>query len=197
MKPGFAYNLIQEIFSRAYSLATGNDPYPLRTILQSELRRTTPKRRLDVGCGSGCYAIPNFDYTGIDPNPKYIDYCRRNRPGNFEQMCGDKLEFADKTFGAVICFSVGHHLSDGSLTNVLAEIKRVLRDDGIFYFADVIRPITRSKVASKLLERWDEGDCFRAEEEYLELISLRFKICEQRELVDQFYRTGFFVCRKL
>lgn len=197
MKTGFFYNLIQEGFSRAYSLTTGNEPYPLRTLLQQEYQRKAPQKILDVGCGSGSYALPGFDYTGIDLNPRYVAYCRKNRPGRFEQMPGDKILFPDRTFNTVICLSVGHHLPDPLLANVLSEIRRVSADAGVFYFADVIRPITRSRLAARVLERLDEGDSFRTEAEYQRLLGAEFAISERRELVDQFYRTIFFTCRKM
>ena len=196
MKSGLVFNCIQEFFSRAYSLGTGGEPYPLRSLLAQEYTKLSPRRILDVGCGSGLFARPDYDYVGIDPNPNYVAYCRRHRPGRFEQMSAEKLEFPDKTFDVVLCLSVAHHVSDASLRTVCSEVKRVLTDDGVFFFADPVRPIVGSKLIAALLEWCDEGRWFRKEEDYVDLLREKFFIAEKRLIVDQFYRTLVLRCRK-
>jgi SAM-dependent methyltransferase len=196
MKSGLVFNCIQELFSRAYSFATGAEPYPLRSLLSQEYEKLSPHRILDVGCGSGSFALSDHDYVGIDPNSNYVAYCRRHRPGRFEQMSAEKLEFPDKTFDVVLCLSVAHHLSDASLRTVCSEIKRVLTDDGVFFFADPVRPIVRSRLVAALLEWFDEGRWFRQEEDYLNLLREEFSIVQTRVIVDQFYRTLVLSCRK-
>jgi SAM-dependent methyltransferase len=65
---------------------------------------------------------------------------------------------------------VRHHLPDDSLQRVLREIKRVLTDDGVFFFADAIRPIARPRPVAALLEWLDKGRWFRPEEDYVVLL---------------------------
>ncbi len=134
MKSGLLFNCIQELFSKGYGLITGADPYPLRSLLRKEYEERRPERILDVGCGSGCYAVSGYDYLGIDPNAHYVAFCRRNRPGQFEQMSAEHLDLPDRAFDVVLCLSVGHHLPDDSLRRVCREIKRVLTDDGVLIF---------------------------------------------------------------
>lgn len=196
MKSGLFFNCIQELFARTYSLVTGNEPYPLRSLLLRECQRLSPRRILDVGCGSGCYALPGYDYLGIDPNPRYIAYCRRQRPGEFREMSADALDFPDNTFDLVICFSVGHHLPNDAFKRVCSEIKRVLTDGGVFFFADAVRPIVGFKPMAALLEWLDEGRWFRKENDYIDLLDDEFLIVQKRQMVDQFYRTLVLSCRK-
>jgi SAM-dependent methyltransferase len=196
MKTGFAFNFIQEVFSRSYAMTTGNEPYPLHSILRREQSQLAPRTVLDLGCGSGRFVLSGCEYIGIDPNPKYIEYCRQHHAGRFEQMSGEHLEFADRTFAMVLSFSVGHHLPDASLDRLFSEARRVLADDGVFLFGDVIRPIVGWKPAARLLEWLDEGDSFRTESEYVRLLTPHFAIVRREEIVDQFYRTLVLRCRK-
>ena len=196
MKSGLAFNCIQEAFSRTYGLTTGQSAYPLRDALRDDLAALSPRNILDVGCGTGCFAMDGQDYTGIDPNPAYIAYCRRFRPGNFHEMSGTVLKFPPKSFHVVICFSVGHHLSDGDFLQVCRQVRRVLADDGVFLFADAVRPISSWPWAARMLEFVDRGKCFRTEAEYSNLLNREFFIQCRRELVEQFYRTILVRCQK-
>ena len=196
MKTGLAYNLIQEAFARTYALVTGHEAYPLHSWLLREQHRLSPPTVLDVGCGSGRFVLSGCEYVGVDPNPKYISYCRQHRIGRFEPMSGEHLDFPDHSFSLVLCFSVGHHVRDEALLRVFGEIRRVLDADGVFLFADVIRPITQWRWAANLLEWLDEGESFRTEAEYVDLLTTHFQISQREEFVDQFYRTVAFRCRK-
>jgi SAM-dependent methyltransferase len=196
MKTGFLFGCIQELFYRGYAVASGNEPYPLRSLLRQEIEKLAPGAILEVGCGSGDYAFLGYNYTGVDPNPNYIAYCRRNRAGRFEQMSGEKLDFPDKTFDAVLCLSVGHHLSDDSLQRGIREIKRVMSDDGTFFFADAVRPIVRPRPLAALLEWLDEGRFFRHEEDYLALLGNEFEIGQKLKFTEAFYQMLVLWCRK-
>lgn len=196
MKSGLLFNCIQETFSRGYSLLTGNEPYPLRSLLAQYYEKVGPKRILDVGCGSGRYAIPGYDYLGIDPNPDYVANCRRNRSGRFEQMSAENLNLPDKSYDVVLWLSVGHHLPDDRLRRVCHEIRRVLTDDGILIFADPVRPVVEFRPAAAVLEWLDEGDWFREEEDYVRLLGEEFVITEEQKIIDQFYRTLVLFCRR-
>lgn len=196
MKGGACYNLVQEGFSKAYALLTGGDPYALRTLLARRYESRPPGKILDVGCGSGCFAFPGHDYTGVDPNPGYVAYCRAKRPGTFARMSGERLAFSAGTFDTALCFSVGHHVDDGLLERVLCEIGRVLRPGGLLYFADPIRPIHPWRLVAWSLEWIDDGNDFRCERAYRAALARHFSITDRAEVVDQFFRTGFFDCRK-
>jgi SAM-dependent methyltransferase len=196
VKTGFAYNFIQEAFARTYALTTGEDPYPLNSLLLREQHRLSPPTVLDVGCGSGRFVLSNCEYVGVDPNSKYIAYCRQHRTGRFEQMPGEHLNFPDGSFSLILCFSVGHHVPNETLLRVFGEIRRVLDTDGLFLFADVIRPIVPWRWAASLLEWLDEGESFRTEAEYVHLLTTHFEIGQREEFIDQFYRTVAFRCRK-
>lgn len=196
MKSGWVFNCIQEIFSHGYSLMTGNEPYPLRSLLDKYYQERRPRRILDVGCGSGRYAVSGYDYLGIDPNSDYVASCRRNRPGRFERMSAEHLDLPDKAFDVVLCLSVGHHLPDDRLGRVCREIRRVLTDDGVLVFADPVRPVVEFRPAAALLELLDEGNWFREEEDYLRLLGDEFVITKNQEITDQFYRTLVLFCQK-
>lgn len=196
MKSGFLFNSIQELFSRGYGLIARSDPYPLRALIRREYEKIQPVKILDVGCGSGSYALPGYDYLGIDPNPRYIEYCRRHRPGQFEQMSAEHLDLPDRAFDVVLCLSVGHHLSDDSFRRMCREIERVLTDNGIFIFADPVRPIMQLRPVAALLEWLDEGRWFRKEQDYLDLLGDEFVIEQTQKITNQFYQKLVVWCRK-
>lgn len=196
MKSGAFYNLIQDVFSTGYGVLTGGDPRALRTLLLQRYGHRPPGRILDVGCGSGCFALPGYDYTGVDPNPRYVAYCRANRPGTFAELSGGRLDFPDRSFETVLLFSVGHHVDDVVLERTLAEIHRVLGVDGRLVFADPIRPINPVPMFARFLEWIDEGDQFRDEAAYRRAIERHFTIEFREVVVDQFFRTVFYECRK-
>ncbi len=196
MKTGFLFGCIQEAFHRGCALTSGAEPYPLRSLLRQEIEKLAPGRILEVGCGSGNYAFLGHNYLGVDPNPRYVAYCRRNRTGEFEQMSGEHLDLPDKTFDAILCLSVGHHLPDDSLLRVFREVKRVMTDEGVFFLADAIRPIARPRPIAMLLEWLDEGRWFRREEDYVALLSNEFAIEQKRKFTEAFYQMLVLFCRK-
>ena len=110
---------------------------------------------LEVGCGRGAgieVILRQFDAAhvcGIDLDPLQIERARRRFQGKYAGritlMQGDaeRLPFGNASFDAVFDFGALHHAANWQ-TGV-AEIRRVLKPGGTFFFEEVTRAA---------LERW-------------------------------------------
>jgi SAM-dependent methyltransferase len=94
-------------------------------------------RVLDLGCGEGLFAEMLFKGlldTGVDPDPKEIEYARRRgRHRELIQTTGDLIPKPDNHFRTILSNSVLEHIPD--LPPVLREVRRVLHPEGHFYFS--------------------------------------------------------------
>ena len=98
---------------------------------------TTSKSVLDAACGSG-YGSAILSKSGatkvvgIDNSSEAIDYCEKNYKKEnleFKKNNCEKITL-DTTFDVVVSFETIEHLKNQD--NFLTEVKRVLKDDGIF-----------------------------------------------------------------
>ena len=114
---------------------------------------------LEVGCGNGVvsrYLAEEYagEVTGIDVDPEQIKLARKNTVGmpniRFLETDAIKLPFEDNSFSIVLSFGVLHHIHNW--LDVLKEIKRILKPDGYFIYADIIYPerVTRMDRSSKM-----------------------------------------------
>lgn len=87
------------------------------------------RRFLDVGCGTGEFAVnfPPHRYIGVDPSLTYLRFAVRRRPGTYIAAGGEALPFADRTFDAGLILGVLHHLPDAKAGAVMQEVYRVMR----------------------------------------------------------------------
>ncbi|MBI2497452.1 MAG: class I SAM-dependent methyltransferase, partial [Opitutae bacterium] len=101
------------------------------------------KKVLEVSCGHGGGAsyltrtLAPAHYTGLDLNPRGIEFCRRRHPlerMDFLEGDAQNLMFADRTFDAVLNVEASHCYPD--FPRFLAEVARVLRPGGHFLYAD-------------------------------------------------------------
>ena len=112
----------------------------IRAALEAYGRKLSTFRDvLDFGCGSG-RVLRWFgdikDHTslvGVDINEDAIDWCQKNIPfGNF--VAGPylpPLPFPDQSFGLIYGISVFTHLNKDYEAAWLAELKRLIRPDGL------------------------------------------------------------------
>ncbi len=93
------------------------------------------RRMLDVGCGTGRFAVQAADRLGarvwgVDPSPEMLDLARARgrRLCGWKQASAEHLPFKDGWFDAVHAHLVLHLVE--SPPRALAEMLRVLDDDG-------------------------------------------------------------------
>lgn len=89
---------------------------------------------LDLGCGEGMLALlkrKGVTLTGIDLSPELLAAAGRN---GYDHACVatfTALPFPDSSFDYVVSLDVMGHVAFDDKDRVLAEIKRVLRPDGV------------------------------------------------------------------
>ncbi|MFC4859353.1 class I SAM-dependent methyltransferase [Actinophytocola glycyrrhizae] len=104
---------------------------------------------LDVGCGTGNLLrtvgrqYPGAELTGLDPDRKALARARRKarRAGidvRLDRGFAQELPYPDGSFDRVFSSLMLHHLDTASKDELLAEVRRVLRPDGLLVLADVV-----------------------------------------------------------
>jgi ubiquinone/menaquinone biosynthesis C-methylase UbiE len=145
----------------------------LKRRLAPSLGRLGPGVLLDVGAGTGSFydLVPSHvEYVPLD-----IDKGKLHRLGQkYGGIDGvvasaTALPFDRASFDYTLCTNVAHHLSDGDLAVMLAELGRVTRLQTIF-----VDPIRGHRLASRLLWSIDRGSYPRSKEELIETLSSRF-----------------------
>ena len=126
--------------------------FGLRSIQQEMItlaRLTDGHKVLDVGCGTGNLLRstgkrhPRAELTGLDPDPKMLATTRRKtrRAGlsvRLNRGFAQELPYADGEFDRVFSSLMFHHLDSTSKDELLAEVKRVLKPDGVLVLADAV-----------------------------------------------------------
>jgi ubiquinone/menaquinone biosynthesis C-methylase UbiE len=131
-------------------------------------------RVLEVGCGRGIgieilvEQLGAAEVVGFDIDPEMVALAKE-RTAHFGDrvriFVGDaeRIDAPDASFDAVVEFGILHHVPDWR--RALAEINRVLKPDGAFYFEDVLKDFTSAPL---LLDLFDHpqvtqftGDEFR------------------------------------
>lgn len=93
------------------------------------------KRVLEIGVGTGRIAVPlqksGIELVGIDIAPQMVAHGRAKGLRNVVFADGARLPFRDRTFGAATSNHVLHLVADWR--NVLREVERILRPDGLYF----------------------------------------------------------------
>lgn len=133
--------------------------YFLRT--HREVFGPTAGTALDVGCGGGLlaeeFATAGFRVTGIDPSANSIRNAEQHATRNhlditYSVASAEALPFPDQCFDVVYCCDVLEHVRD--LPRTMAEIGRVLKPGGAFYFDTINRTFLSKLIVIKLWQEW-------------------------------------------
>jgi 2-polyprenyl-6-hydroxyphenyl methylase/3-demethylubiquinone-9 3-methyltransferase len=115
---------------------------------------------LDLGCGCGFMAEAVGELgarvVGVDPCLASLESARGHALGrglaiDYRQGFGESLPMADDSVDRVVCVDVLEHVCDTG--RVLAEVRRVLRPGGLFFFDT----INRNRFARLLMITLSEG----------------------------------------
>ena len=118
------------------------------------------KAVLDLGCAGGFMAEAlhgrGSRVTGIDPAHRAIGAARAHAAREaldirYDVGVGEALPYADNSFDAVVCVDVLEHVSDPG--RVIAEVARVLRPGGCFFYDTINRNMLATFVVVIAAER--------------------------------------------
>jgi SAM-dependent methyltransferase len=104
--------------------------------LSQYLELSPGQRIVDVGSGKGAFAGTlarrGLDSVGVDPSLPALAIAKRwvDRDGRFLGAAGEELPLSAGTFDRAVSVCVLEHTRDDAA--VLAEVRRVLRPDGLF-----------------------------------------------------------------
>lgn len=153
-QPDFSLNLIRVVVN---PFRVG---YAKRIFDQLEMN-VLNMSALEVGCGGGILteeiAKMGFIITGIDPSEQSLTIAAKhaidnNLKINYKTGTGENLPFQNNSFDVVFCCDVLEHVSD--LPKVIAEISRVLKNEGIFIYDTFNRTLLSKIGVIKILQEW-------------------------------------------
>ncbi len=106
-----------------------------RRLIKTLIRPISPKRILDIGCGTGeTIAFLQREYSkakvfGVDSSDKAVRYSRSRKLRNISKADANKLPFKNNYFDVVLFLDVLEHIKDD--LKAVREAKRVLKNNGI------------------------------------------------------------------
>jgi len=116
---------------------------------------------LDVGCGGGYlaeeFAKAGFAVTGVDAAPESIMCARRHAAETglqIEYLEGraERIPLDNEAFDVVLCCDVLEHVDD--FERALAEIARVMKPNGLFFYDTVNRTLISKVAVIKVAQEW-------------------------------------------
>lgn len=149
------------VLGASYDSARRGYPQEVYDYLKSLTKVANP-RTLDIGCGTGLATRElkqnGFDVTGSDKDTVMIETAKKHGD-NIPYVVApvEQLPFENETFDVVTAFTAFHWFTHEKAVN---EIKRVLKDGGIFFAAlkdnryDNLRAQVQQKDYRAILEKY-------------------------------------------
>lgn len=172
----------KEYFEKAYigGYLKHNPPSKWEKIIKILLKYKSFCDILDVGCATGNFLKSTRLYfnrcCGIDISNYAIELANVDNDGiRFSRQDATNLDFNDDSFDVVTCLDTLEHIED--LNKALVEIKRVLKNDGIFLS---IIPVYDS-IGGMLVDLIDKDETHIWKESrkfWLDKIGKKFKILD-------------------
>lgn len=129
------------------------------------------KTVLDLGCGPGTNSsiFEEYDYTGVDINPDYIDYCRKNFKGTFEVADASKFLNEGKTYDIILVNSLLHHLDSEQVESLLRNSVKMMSETSEVHIVDAV--LEPKNLLSYFLAKLDRGAYFRETQDWEKILS--------------------------
>jgi len=148
------------------------------------------RRVLDVGCGPGTNApvFKDFQYVGLDVNPRYIELAQRRYAGTF--ITADARTYVappGARYDFILLNSLLHHIDTDNVSGILRQLAGQLTEDGHVHILDLVLPERHS--VARFLARADRGDHPRSMSRWRELFEDAFE-----PVVMETYGVGWFGC---
>ena len=132
-----------------------------QTVIDSLLINPVGQTALEVGSGGGILTEEiskmGFIVTGIEPSEQSLNTAISHARFSglnikYEKGTGENLPYPDNSFDCVFCCDVLEHVMD--LPKVIAEIARVLKPKGVFFYDTINRTLISKLVAIKFWQEW-------------------------------------------
>jgi ubiquinone/menaquinone biosynthesis C-methylase UbiE len=155
------------------------------------------KNVLDFGSGPGIMSVFFDNYVGVDSDQSRIAMASRAFPGkefvHIDMITpeGGAVPFQNHTFDIVLFNDCIHHISNTDFHFILAEVDRILKDDGMILVREPNRNTTwTTYIITELLEN---GDYVRNGREYAALFPNYLLMYEKRhyEYIRDYVVLGF------
>jgi ubiquinone/menaquinone biosynthesis C-methylase UbiE len=155
---------IHQLFEhpRVYGLTQKLNPFSvslMSKLIVEHVPALSGETILDIGSGVGTRRklFPNAKYTGIDHNPAYIDHALRIWGGGFQVMDAGRLDFPDASFDHAMSIAVCHHLDDATLSSMVREALRIVKQEGALHIIDAVLPASPRALLKKWVFESDRG----------------------------------------
>lgn len=143
--PALGYDWLTAAYDPVVRVTTRERAFKRRLLEAAGLDRA--RSALDVGCGTGTFAIrvkrayPVIDVVGLDTDPRILQMARTKAAQQrvdvpFLEGSAEQLPFSAGTFDRVMSSLVFHHLSTEMKVRAAQEMLRVLSPAGELHVAD-------------------------------------------------------------
>ena len=165
--PPLRFHSLTPLYDSAVRLTTNEQSF--RTTMLKALREGRPPLKvLDIGCGTGSYALllkqeyPDARIVGIDADEQALSIARRKAAAlkvaiDFRQADARQLPLPEASFDAAYSSLFFHHLNDAEKVAVLRQVHRCLAPGGKLVVADWHRPTTATRTLGFALVRLLDG----------------------------------------
>ena len=140
----YQYQWLYDGISRVAALSVGGEKRFRQLALENlEIGKTTEV--LDLCCGAGQttrFLVKYSDrVTGLDVSPVALERAKKNVPqANYVEGLAQKMPLTDNQFDLVHTSSALHEMTPEELQQILQEVYRVLKPEGIFTLVDFHPP---------------------------------------------------------
>ena len=170
-----------------------------KEVLKNELSKMNSNDRvLDLGCGTGELSIffNNYNYTGIDIEPKYINFAKNKYKGTFKLEDAKNTSFQDQSFDLIVILGVLHHMNDDLCLSVFDEIRRILKISGKILIMEDVNTESKLDIIGNILRKLDKGNWIRTKAGYSDLINSKFNIKKTYQIKSGLISYQVFVLKK-